>query len=51
MSSFESSLRLDEILDEMYGNENARKAQVIEVLLQEAETTPEAKVWLKQLKY
>ncbi|MDF1677676.1 MAG: MerR family transcriptional regulator [Legionellaceae bacterium] len=43
--------QLDEILDDMYGNENARKAQVIEVLLQESETTPEAKAWLKQLKY
>ncbi len=43
--------QLDEILDEMYGNENGRKVQVIETLVNETETTPDAKAWLKQLNY
>ena len=51
ISSDEVKKRWDEVLDEMYGNENARKAHVVEVLLQNSEITPEVKAWLKQLTY
>lgn len=40
----------NEVLDEMYGNETARKDKIVELALQDAETSDEAKAWLKGLK-
>lgn len=34
----------------MYGNETARKDKIVELALQDAETSDEAKAWLKGLK-
>lgn len=40
----------NEVLDEMYGDETARKDKIVELALQDAETSDEAKAWLKRLK-
>lgn len=50
-SANEVKKQWDEVLDEMYGNETARKALVVEVILKEHEITPEARAWLEALKY
>lgn len=38
------------LLDDMYGNEEARKGQVIDIALADDKVSDQAKAWLKQLK-